>query len=142
MRPRAINKVAADVFNVLACFLPEDGDSHTVDNAGRGIMPVHIERLDARRVSVAHYYKNEGDLMSDPEVVFFENDNGDVFPISFEQANMGVRAKYAVEFADNFNELVSVSPGQDSIAEFCNEWLVNIANQQQLDVSRKVATSC
>ncbi|WP_226006045.1 DUF6908 domain-containing protein [Natrinema salinisoli] len=35
-----------------------------------GFMPLVIEKVDAHRLSVAHYYEQNGDLMRDPEIVF------------------------------------------------------------------------
>jgi len=34
------------------------------------LMDLHIEKLAADSLSVAHYYTQRGDLMSDPEIVF------------------------------------------------------------------------
>lgn len=36
----------------------------------RGFMDLTIEKLGQNRVSVAHYRRQNGDLMSDPEIVF------------------------------------------------------------------------
>ena len=35
-----------------------------------GVMPLVIEKVGENRISVAHYYEQRGDLMSDPEIVF------------------------------------------------------------------------
>jgi len=57
-------------------------DPVEVDPGGETDMPLTIEKVyedgDTARVSVAHYYTQRGDLMSDPEVVFDINtDAGD-----------------------------------------------------------------
>lgn len=48
------------------------------------LMDLHIEKLAADRLSVAHYYTQRGDLMSDPEVVF-DTAGDDWTPIEYTQ---------------------------------------------------------
>lgn len=51
-----------------------------------GMMPLSIERVGERRISVAHTYVQQGDLMYDPEIVYevSEPDRGWV-PVRFTQ---------------------------------------------------------
>jgi hypothetical protein len=44
--------------------------------------PLTIEKIASDRVSVGHYFTQNGDLMSDPEVVF-KIDDGEWSPVSF-----------------------------------------------------------
>jgi hypothetical protein len=34
-------------------------------------MPLVIERIDVNRISVAHYYEQNGDLIADPDMTFY-----------------------------------------------------------------------
>ena len=45
-----------------------------------------VETIDARRLVVAHYFEQNGDLVPDPSVTFFVIDSGEWVPIGIEQA--------------------------------------------------------
>lgn len=61
----------------------EPGDCYTID--GNGYMDLTIEKVWENQISVAHYYKQFGDLMRDPEIVFEIQENGDWLPIRYRQ---------------------------------------------------------
>ena len=46
------------------------GETVTVTLSKEGMLPLHIEKVDDNRLSVGHYFRQRGDLLSDPEVVF------------------------------------------------------------------------
>jgi len=48
----------------------EVGDSVEIELDNDAQMPLVIEKIGEHRLSVAHYYTQMGDLMSDPEIVF------------------------------------------------------------------------
>lgn len=58
------------------------GDRITV--CASGYMDLIIEKVGTDRISVAHYYTQQGDLISDPEVVF-RIDGEEWIPVSFTQ---------------------------------------------------------
>jgi len=64
-------------------------------------------------------------LVSDPDVTFLVADQ--VHPLSFEQG--GVVFQVAVRFEGHVIHLNE--PLQCQITEFCNQWLRNVAEQQQ-----------
>jgi len=47
-------------------------------------MPLPIEKLGDNRLSVAHYYTQRGDVMSDPEIVFLLDGDGWI-PVRYTQ---------------------------------------------------------
>lgn len=49
-----------------------------------GFMPLVIEKCGEQRLSVAHYHRQQGDLMRDPEVVFLI-ENEEWAPIEYYQ---------------------------------------------------------
>jgi len=59
------------------------GDHYTVEASGT--MDLTIEKIGENRISVAHYYTQMGDLMSDPEIVFRINTHGKWTPIRYTQ---------------------------------------------------------
>lgn len=61
----------------------ESGTSITVEVSG--FMDLDIEKIGSNRVSVAHYYKQMGDLMSDPEIVFKITGYGEWQPVRYTQ---------------------------------------------------------
>jgi hypothetical protein len=50
-----------------------------------GFMPLVIEKVGTRRISVAHYYRQMGDRMSDPEIVFDVLPNGRWCAVEYTQ---------------------------------------------------------
>ena len=52
---------------------------------GPGFMPLVVEKVGDRRVSVAHYYTQMGDLMADPDIVFHVSRTGEWIPIEYTQ---------------------------------------------------------
>ena len=88
-----------------------------------GYDPLVIERLGSERVSVAHYFVQNGDLMADPDIVFdFET----WCPIEITQAPVGVyRRKF---FERNGKQYVDVSFHRDVMA-LVNVWAKNLRFQ-------------
>jgi hypothetical protein len=60
------------------------GEPVRVELGGPAQMPLVIEKIGEDRLSVAHYYTQMGDLMSDPEIVF-HIDNGEWTPVRYTQ---------------------------------------------------------
>lgn len=65
----------------------DTGDRYEVELDTDTSEPLVIEKLDEERLSVAHYYTQRGDLMSDPEVVF-RLDGDDLVPIRYTDHNV------------------------------------------------------
>lgn len=62
----------------------EIGDAVTVDPDSQALMPIVIEKTKDTELCVGHYYKQAGDLMSDPEI-HFELEENIWTPIRFIQ---------------------------------------------------------
>lgn len=66
----------------------EVNETIKIDPGPDAVMPLTIEKLweyeDRDRISVAHYYTQRGDLMSDPEIVFdVPHGGGDWVPVRY-----------------------------------------------------------
>jgi len=62
----------------------EIGESVTVDPDRQALMPIVIEKTDDAELCVGHYYKQAGDVMSDP-AVYFELGENNWTPIRYIQ---------------------------------------------------------
>jgi len=96
-----------------------------------GFMPLVIEKIGQHLVSVAHYYTQEGDLMADPEIVYFTGYQEWV-PTQITQAPWGCWD--AAELSSEGTDIKSFDPQkQADLAAFSNEWAENISAQNWLD---------
>jgi len=123
---KALSKPAAAVFRKLTEGLAV-GSSRRVDNAPGAFMYVSVERLSDDTYSIAHYYEQEGDLMADPDVMFYVA-GGDVYPVEITQAGLGVYRRY-VEFEGGVPARINAR-GQADLTSFANTWMKNIQAQQ------------
>jgi len=110
-----------------------------------GFMPLVMEITDenistsfgiAKLYSLAHYYELNGDLLSDPQMIFMVVDNRkdekdfeniSIFPQAFQQDNLGIFEESILiknKKADSFKKT-----WQDGHASFANDWLRNISRQ-------------
>lgn len=101
-----------------------------------GFMPLVIERITLNEVSVCHYYQQNGDMMRDPEVVFFTGYffTGDKqwVPISFEQ--LPGTYQVAATLTDDHKAIEKVAPRQQAdLASFCRMWARNLKHQGWLE---------
>src|SRR4030042_7142039 len=96
---QAINQKATDVMNILTDGLLHPGDSQKFDKHNyaekkRGVMAVSVECVDeappGKIFSVPHYYEQNGDLMSDPDMTFLRLKSGNYIPMTYRQDNMGL----------------------------------------------------
>ena len=141
-----VNSKARVILDTLTEDLIEVGDHRKIDNTDGLFMPVYVECIgrvgDGRLFSVAHYFKQNGDMMRDPDVVFFQVDtfkegypehSRDVFPVeyypvSFEQSSVGLYQEAVIIGSEGIE---GVRPKlQKSITSFCNDWMMNIKDQQ------------
>jgi hypothetical protein len=124
-------KIALKLYELLA-----NTDHTKVDNANGSFMAVCLEKRQhiknyGQVFSVAHYYTQEGDLMSDPYMEFVKADlDGQIYPILFEQH--GVIPVYNEVLAYNEDGTVKgFKPRmQKDLVTFANMWMQNINYQQ------------
>lgn len=134
----SINQKSLAIFAKLTAGLSEIGDSQRFGEFGDVFMPVCVEiigrpdfgnlRGSVVIVSVAQYFKQMGDLMKDPEIVFLVG-AGSVYPMVFEMSNPPV---YQVTAEFREGKLAFNDVEQAKLALFANEWLSNISMQHEL----------
>lgn len=95
-------------------------------------MPLSIEVVGRHLVSVTHYGEQNGDLMSDPDMVFYTNTGRDGWaPMSYRNDYVGVWRESAVILHGSW--LMLDAPEQSEQASFADEWAANIEAQGFLD---------
>lgn len=90
-----------------------------------GFMDLTIERLDYNRISITHYYPQNGDLMRDPDMeLIIDHVKETVMAATFRQDSLGI-------FQEVYLEDNRWSPKLSKrLNSFLNEWLSNIASQR------------
>ena len=129
-----LNDKATAIFRKLTEGLKKVGD-HQQWNNDSSFMAACVE-ITGRTglgplVSIAHYYQQNGDMMRDPDVVFLIGADQHVYPISYRQDGMGVYQEAAIAEAGKWKVRTKM---QADICSFCNQWMKNINEQQQLGV--------
>lgn len=131
---KKVNKRATEVLEKMRSMMTEN---YLKLSNNETFMPVVVERVGSiivgkqscELISVAHYGKQNGDLMRDPEIVFIRDDHGNYYPESIIQDYAGVY-RTAVT-CDDEGKAVSYKPRQQrEIAEFTGMWMENIRQQQ------------
>lgn len=139
---KKLNKKATQIFCSLISQLEEGYKQFTSE----GFLPLSVERIggDVKTpwgigslYSLCHYYKQQGDLMQDPEMCFIVVDNRSesnphldfvgIYPYYFKQANVGCIEESAV--IENNSLLQYKARMQADHTAFANIWLSNIKEQ-------------
>ena len=132
---KAINRQARKVMDLLVEGVVNGASDHkTIDHTKGAFMAVHVEFIGSCSLgvihSVAHYYKQNGDLMRDPDMEFIKGADGEFYPISFWQDSPLVRDE-PIDW--EVGEIVGVNEKrQAALATFANKWMKNIKDQQGL----------
>ncbi len=125
--------------------LTKPGEAARIENAP--YMSLHIECIGENLVSVAHYYRQNGDSVADPDQVFFTKHGVDAgwIPVSIQQPGgyvMGYGG-FGGEFVATIiedSEVKSFYPDrQASQASFANTWATNLRAQGFLTEARRTA---
>jgi hypothetical protein len=91
-----------------------------------------IENIGFGRISVAHYFEMNGDLVAEPDVVFFTGLEGKWIPIEITQSMTGWTPY--VQFDDSGTQIERVNTrGQADLAEFTQQWAQNLIDQGWLE---------
>ncbi len=88
------------------------------------------------QISVAHYYEENGDLIADPEIVFYVTPMG-WFPIAVGMCRTW--REYARPTAGGglaFNNLWAIK-AQEDLAKFADTWASNIARQGYIKIAKE-----
>lgn len=105
------------------------GSSRKIGESGGTYMPVSVERLGRDLFSVAHYGEQNGDLMSDPEMTFWRDRNGEWYPVSITQHFAGIYREAIVEWNGDTPSRFNPREQRDQ-AVFAATWMENIRMQQ------------
>ena len=131
-----MNKKAEAIFKKIIDGVTPDKEKY-IGEKGKAVMQVIAEQIyhenDYGKVyAVGHYFIQNGDRMSDPEMTFLVNDSdGKVYPLSFEMH--GVLAIYQESAIFTDGKLSSKIPKwNNEHKNFANGWMENINNQQSL----------
>ncbi len=89
-----------------------------------GFMDLVIEKLYENRISLSHYYEQNGDLMSDPDMeLIVDHNQKTLTAATFQQDNMAIYHE-----AYQGDELINPNL-EDELNDFLKDWLSNIARQ-------------
>ena len=93
-----------------------------------------IEVIGPHQVSVAHYFEQHGDLIHDPEIVFWTG--GETWtPIAIGQVLGNWRE--VAWIATDGSRLRAIQPaGQANVARFATTWAANLRRQGWLDIAQ------
>jgi len=110
-------------------------DYAKIDNSDGALMPVSIERIFEneryKQISLAHYYELNGDLMTDPEMIFTQIKSCRIFiPSYFKQDNLGIEQESIVMENGEIKGYKAKMQADQTL--FANMWLRNIKEQQNL----------
>jgi hypothetical protein len=125
MKP--VNKESKQVIEKLVSMM-KDGYLK-LDNSGGVYMPVVVEQLSGNQVSFAHYGEQNGDLMADPEMIFWKH-KGEWFPVYYLNHWAGAEI-WSVQFQNDEPVKINKALQRDQ-ADFANLWMMNIKEQQEL----------
>lgn len=126
---KKLNKTASKILDTLTTGLAM-GDARKIDNAAGAFMAVHVDRIGERLYSVAHYFRQNGDMMADPDVVFLHGDDGGWYPIEITMHATGYYQRAATLDATGRNVATVRPRAQRDLATFCGTWMRNIKAQQ------------
>jgi len=129
MKP--LNKKQARIFNKIIEPLNGSRSHYKLENS-KSFMPLSVEKLGTYDIgtmySFCHYFKQNGDLCQDPEMVFIKHKNGKIYPCMFQQAIPPIYQESIY-----FDEGWKLKPKmQADHAKFANMWLNNIKEQQNI----------
>ena len=105
------------------------GELPAVKLANGSYMPLSIERIAPNLVTVSHTYVLNGDLMFDPEVVFFTGYDGWV-PVEYTQ-DPYIRRQSYVKFSADGKTITHINKRmQADLTSFVNTWGRNLQAQR------------
>ena len=112
-------------YDILTELAPEimDGDARYMRFQDKAMMPLIVEKLSDTRVSVAHTYILNGDVMYDPEMEFeIDRNTRSLSPRTYRQDDMGI-----YQYAELENGLLNTA-FVTQFNTFARTWFKNIEN--------------
>ncbi|GHV10262.1 hypothetical protein FACS189485_23260 [Spirochaetia bacterium] len=125
-----VNQHSQNILNKLWELAATDENHYKLDNAPNIYTPLSIEIIEKNQLSICHYGEQNGDLMRDPEMVFYKNTTGEYSPIYFRNDYLGIE-EFSVRI-DGKN-ITCDDTLQNEHTEFANLWIKNIAIQQEIE---------
>ena len=124
---KAVNTESKAILDQLSELMEDD---YLKLNKNDVYMSLIVERIEKTVISLCHYGEQNGDLMRDPEMLFWRDDNGNYFPFYFRNDYVGVEETIGAVI----NNVLSVfdESVQKDQTEFADIWMKNIKYQQQL----------
>jgi len=110
--------------------LAEQNGGHFKLNNNPTYMPLSIEKLGKTVISICHYGEQNGDLMRDPEMIFWKDESGDYFPFYFRNDYANIE-NFAGE-VKGYGLSIFDKAEQFQQAKFAETWLNSIKHQQEL----------
>ena len=132
---RAMADVVARIAQASGVDLAEVGAHMRIENAPW--MRLSVENIGPYLISVCHYGKLNGDLMRDPEIVFWTRHVAHLgwVPVTFQNDYIGVyRETMTLESGDP-TDIDQAELGDQ--AEFCEMWASNIREQGFIQAAEK-----
>ena len=127
---RAISKKVQKVMDRIVELLGGK-ESLKLDNAPEAYMPLSVDRTGDNTFALAHYGEQNGDLMADPDMVFWRGPDGRYYPVSYQNDYMGVCDQAVVEWKNGKPDVYRPKT-QAGMVKFANVWMNNIAHQQDV----------
>lgn len=134
MKP--LNATTARILDTLTDGL-EIGEGRKIDNAPGAWMPLHVNRLTETTYSVSHYFEQNGDLVPDPDGVFWRSQIGTWHPVSLQQCT-GHYTR-ALELDQNERPKAWWPAAYADLRSFVTVWMRNARDQQGIKPARKTA---
>jgi hypothetical protein len=117
------SKILDKIFNGMS-----SGTSKKISNS-KTFMALSVERLSDNSYSMAHYFESNGDLVPDPDMEFYRNNNGQWYPVAL-QLSSGHYTQAIIEFGPS-GEPSKYSPSRyRGLKSFLTMWLKNLSAQQ------------
>jgi len=136
---KPLNAVSAAIFfKIIDGVTADDTKAKYIGEKGTAIMQVVVEQIYheneyGKVYAIGHYYQQNGDRMSDPEMTFLVNDDdGRVYPLSFEQHGFFARYEANSEFGEDGKLKGMYRKMCNDHKNFANQWMINIKHQQSL----------
>lgn len=118
-----------DILTELCTHIGDHNKFHT--DPFMDVVVEHIGQCDSGFMfSVAHYYKQNGDLMRDPEMCFIKGSDGEYYPYYYRQDGLGIERE-CVRWDEKGNVQGIQKNEQGNQAVFAGTWMRNIKSQQE-----------
>ena len=136
---KTLNKQSTKIFNKITegmGFSSDESISYKkIDNRSRAVMALVVECIGQTDFgpifSLCHYFKQNGDMCQDPEMLFLKHECGEVFPSMFQQAIPPVYEESLYKDHED-GEWKCLPRLQAAHTRFANTWMKNIKEQQKL----------